>query len=121
MWTYKQSTGELFDANGKLAGNGYSGSPAGKNNPAMQNVPFVGPIPRGAYTVGDPHDSPKTGTFTLDLTPDATNQMFGRDEFRMHGDSIKDPGTASDGCIIMPRTVRDTVWQSVDHRLQVVE
>lgn len=50
--TYRQSTGELLDANGVVIGVGYSGSPAGKNNPAMQNVVDVGPIPQGTYHVG---------------------------------------------------------------------
>jgi hypothetical protein len=44
-WTYKQSTGEL-DHNGAAIGAGYSGHGAGLNNPAMQNVHDVGPIPR---------------------------------------------------------------------------
>jgi hypothetical protein len=54
------------------------------------------------------------------LTPDSTNQMFGRSGFLMHGDGVKDPGAASLGCVIMPHSVREEVWNSNDHDLEVV-
>jgi hypothetical protein len=38
----------------------------------------------------------------------------------MHGDSIKARGCASRGCIILPRSVRELVWQSGDTVLEVV-
>jgi len=122
MWTYEQETGLLRDASMAWIARGYSGAePDGKNNPALQNVPKVGPIPRGEYQIGVPYDSAHTGKYTMSLTPAPANEMFGRDDFRMHGDSIEHPGTASEGCIIMPRPVRERVWNSNDHRLQVVE
>lgn len=40
--------------------------------------------------------------------------------FRIHGDSIRAPGTASHGCIILPRAIRDRIWASGDRALQVV-
>ena len=55
----------------------------------------------------------------MHLWPDAANQMFGRGDFLLHGDSIEHPGCASKGCIIMPRDVRQQVWQSGDRELQV--
>lgn len=121
MWTYHQSSGELYDANNVLAGTGYSGSPAGKNDPSQQDVSCVGPIPRGTYTIGEPFSSSAHGPFCLPLQPDPANQMFGRDGFLMHGDSIEQPGCASEGCVIMPRLVRQNVWGSGDHALSVIE
>ena len=122
MWTYQQSTGQLTDANGTLVATGYSGAPAGKNDPTKQDVVKVGPIPRGNYAIGDPFSSPTHGPFAMHLTPDPANQMFGRDAFLMHGDSLEHPGGASEGCIIMPRPVREQkVWNSGDHTLQVIE
>lgn len=44
-WTYAQETGDL-QQDGKHISTGYSGANEGKNNPAMDNVPNVGPIPR---------------------------------------------------------------------------
>lgn len=120
-WIYEQSTGKLSSTESGYLSTGYSGAPAGKNNPAMQNVPNVGPIPVGRYLIGSPIDSPEHGPFALPLTPDAANQMFGRSGFLVHGDSIPHPGDASEGCIIQPRDARIFVWNSGDRELDVIE
>ena len=39
----------------------------------------------------------------MPLIPSPTNEMFGRSEFLIHGDSLEHPGAASEGCIILPR------------------
>jgi hypothetical protein len=118
-WTYHQQTGELRDASGTSIGTGYSGSPAGKNDPSKQDIPDVGPIPRGEYTIGEPFDSPTHGPYAMHLTPAAGNVMFGRSGFLMHGDSVEHPGAASEGCIIMSPAVRHSLWLSSDHALTV--
>jgi hypothetical protein len=99
---------------------GYSGAGEGKNAPAMQSVHNVGPIPVGLYDIGDPVNTPRHGPFVLPLTPHAENEMFGRSEFLIHGDSIEHPGTASEGCIILNRIVRNTIHDSGDNLLRVV-
>ena len=125
MWTYIQKTGELLH-NGEHVAVGYSGydnpqtGQNGKNNPDLENVPEVGPIPVGQYSIGSPEDTLTHGPFVLPLTPDAANQMFGRDGFLIHGDSVVEPGTASRGCIIMARPVRDEVATSGDAALEVI-
>ena len=69
MWTYAQKTGALL-RNGQAAGTGYSGFDNGKNNPAMQAVSNVGPIPQGSWTiVGPPFNSPDHGPYVLRLEP----------------------------------------------------
>jgi hypothetical protein len=108
MWSYHQRTGEIF-RNGVHVGTGYSGHEAGKNNPDMQHVPRVGPIPVGLYEIGEPFDSKSHGPYVLRLTPHRENQMYGRDGFLMHGDSMLSPGTASLGCIIQSRDVRTLI------------
>ncbi len=46
VWKYSQSTGELLDPDGEQVGKKvYSVAGKGKNNPDMQDVPNVGPIP----------------------------------------------------------------------------
>jgi len=120
MWTYDQPTGQLFH-DGKIIGTGYSGHDDGKNNPASVAVHNVGPIPCGFYTIGEPHDTAKRGPFVLPLEPDAKNEMFGRLGFLIHGDSIKAPGTASEGCIVMARAIREEIWSSNDRRLEVTD
>lgn len=120
MWTYRQSEGTLADSTGKIVGHGYSGHADGLNNPKLQSVRDVGPIPLGLYEIGSPYDSVHHGPYVLPLTPDPTNQEFGRSAFLCHGDSLEHPGQASLGCVIMPRAVRELVHTSGDSRLQVV-
>lgn len=119
MWTYTQKTGWL-SKEGKNVYHGYSGAGEGKNNPAMENVHEVGPIPCGRYSIGAPFNTDSHGPYVLRLTPDPHNIMFGRAGFLIHGDSIKAPGTASQGCIILPRNAREMIHQSGDNELEVV-
>lgn len=119
MWVWDQSSGTM-SRDGLVVGVGYSGADLGKNNPAMESAVGVGPIPTGMWVITDEYDSPHTGPFTLALSPAAGTDTEGRNAFRIHGDSISSPGTASHGCIILPRTVRNTIWTSGDRSLQVV-
>lgn len=119
-FTWSQSYGDISDPGGEVWGSGYSGFGAGKNNPAMQNIHNVGPIPQGWYTIGDPYNSEKLGPFVMDLIQDPENEMFDRDEFRMHGDSISHPGSASEGCIVLDPVTRHKVAASGIKRLQVI-
>lgn len=109
MIRYKISTGELTGEDGVPIGAGYSGQPECKNDPAKCDQHDRGPIPPGMYAIGEPHDTPTHGPFVLPLTPYAGNEMFGRSGFLIHGDSVRSPGTASHGCIIVPRAVRETI------------
>jgi len=119
MWTYGQMTGSLRGSTIGIIARGYAGAGAGKNNPDMDHVPNTGPLPRGKYTIGRPYNSSHS-PYTLRLTPDPKNVMHGRSGFLIHGDSIANPGTASQGCIILPRAVRQKIFESGDHDLQVV-
>lgn len=118
MWTYSQKTGVLSH-DGEFVGRGYAGREAGKNNPEMQNVAATGPLPRGKYLILEPRDSDHVGRYAMPLQPDPANEMFGRSAFYIHGDNIEHPGTASHGCIVQARDVREKVWESHDHELQV--
>lgn len=119
-WTYAQETGELRQ-DGKKVGTGYSGNGKGKNNPEMEDTADTGPIPRGEWIIsGPPEDTKDHGPYVLTLKPAAHTDTFGREGFRMHGDSKEHPGCASEGCIIMPRVVREQVWKSGDRGLEVV-
>lgn len=121
MWKWDQSAGEL-SLDGSFVSRGYSGAGRGKNNPAMQAAQGVGPIPRGRWkivSVGDRPDS--TGPFTIVLEPAPGTDTCGRSAFRIHGDSVANPGSASHGCIILPRPIRNRIWASGDRDLDVVE
>ena len=119
-WTYVIDSGRMYTDSGDLLGVGYSGDPEHKNNPAAQSLADQGPIPTGVYTIGEPEDTADHGPFVLPLTPDPTNEMYGRSAFLIHGDRIGAPGTASKGCIILARDVRNDVWQSGDRTLDVI-
>ena len=99
---------------------GYSGYRKGKDNPGMQNIHDVGPIPRGFWHIGPAHDDPHTGPITMDLIPYPGTETFGRDLFRIHGDSKSDPGNASHGCIILARDIREKIASSSIQLLEVV-
>lgn len=118
-WEYSQSTGDLTRNGAIVATGGYSGKDNGKNNPAMEAVPFVGPIPKGLYTIGKPRDTSNRGPYVLDLTPKG-HSAKGRSEFLIHGDSIKNPGRASEGCIIFPKNIRQKIATSGDNTLKVI-
>jgi len=125
MWTYVQSTGQLLDPAGKLLAIGYSGLGLGKNDPAAQMIPNVGPLPCGIYTMeliadaqGNACDYGDKKAPVLRLIPDSQNVMFDRKGFLMHGDNATH--TASDGCIIQDHTTRVTVSMSTDKKLWVV-
>lgn len=120
MWIYSQSKATMSH-DGFTTMIGYAGNGQGLNNPNAQNIVGHGPLPQGFYIIGSPHDSPHTGLFTLDLTPDESNIMFGRSLFRIHGDNPEMNDSASDGCIILGRTMREAIASSGDNRLQVVE
>lgn len=126
MWTWDQSAGTL-SRNGAVVSRGYSGKGRGKNNPALQAERGIGPLPRGRYRIGTPRTSARTGPFAMDLFPvdatpgDTRHDATGRSAFQIHGDSIKAPGTASSGCIILPRSIREMIWRSGDHVIEVIE
>lgn len=125
MWTWDQSAGRLY-RDGQLVSTGYSGKGRGKNNPALQGVRGVGPIPRGRWRIAELYDSQRVGPYALKLFAvdgvlDDTHAGTGRGAFRIHGDSRVRPGDASNGCIILPRNIRELIWKSGDRDLEVIE
>lgn len=130
MYFYSQSTGRLqHGINNTLTiiGTGYAGgncgkNPEGRNNPAMQGVRMIGPLPRGVYTIGQPIEHTKLGPCAVPLTPDPSNDMMGRSAFFIHADTIT-PGDASEGCIVLGPSIRQRIAASLteDNRITVTE
>lgn len=118
---YVQRTGQVW-LNGALLGVGYAGFGEGKNNPAMERVHDVGPLPVGRYRLEPPGPHPTAGGFVMRLTPLPGTQTYGRSRFMCHGDNV-DPekrGTASHGCIVLARALREAMWASGVRILEVV-
>jgi hypothetical protein len=119
MWIFEQKTGHLLHE-GEYIATGYSGHGDGRCCPEKQSVPQVGPIPVGHYEISGQYQHPAKGPVVMRLTPAPENKMFGRSGFLIHGDSIAKPGTASEGCIILGRPIREKIAKSPDKELLVV-
>jgi RHS repeat-associated protein len=125
-WIYSQSTGQISHQPSATLGGGppqpigtgYSGNGQGLNNPAMQGKPFVGPIPQGDYDIGQATST--KGPLTLPLNPQHGTNTFGRDAFRIHGDNSKGDQSASEGCVVTSRNVRNQIHNSPDRTLRVI-
>ena len=124
-WQYSQSSGQLTYVDNTTGvptpvAQGYSGQGEGLNNPYAANIPNVGPPPLGTYDIGPQRNSPRTGPGVLDLAPRPDTHTFGRSDFQFHGDNRQRNFSASEGCIILPRAVRDRIENSNDSELRVV-
>jgi hypothetical protein len=134
MIIFQISTGTLSAQDGPSAmlvqiGTGYAGNGAAINDPTATAQHAVGPLPVGMYVIGPPQDNPSTGPFSLPLTPDPANVMYGRGDFLVHGGLVNEPcdspsvtpdgnRTASHGCIVTARQVRQVI--ATHSQLQVV-
>lgn len=119
MWTYSQSSG-IVRRDGEVIGTAYSGFGPGLNNPNMEQVRDMGPIPKGLFEFGEPFDTETHGPFVLRLSPIGPTYTFGRSGFLVHGDSLEFPGKASHGCIVAARRIRENVAASGDNQLTVI-
>lgn len=116
-WTYSQTSGRLTQ-NGTFEGTGYSGTGPGRNNPEMQDVPNVGPIPAGTFAIGAAYDDMGgLGPCVMHLDPVGDTDTFGRSLFRIHGDSLNHD--ASHGCVILGPSIRHLIAASNDRMLTV--
>lgn len=120
MYTYYQSTGVLT-RNGVIVGIGHSGNGDGRNNPKMQDVHNVGPLPRGHYKIGawQPFHE-HLGPIVAPLIPQPDDAgslawLLGRGGFYIHGPEL------SEGCIVQDRPVRQSMMTSGDDDLEVVD
>lgn len=117
-WTYRQSTGELLQDD-TFEGTGYSGTGEGHNNPDMQDVHDVGPLPTGTYKIGAAYDDiGALGPCVMALEPSEDMETFGRSAFRIHGDNVQHD--ASHGCIILGPAIRRKIAASADRELVVI-
>lgn len=138
--TYEQSTGLWKSEDGRVLAQCYSGAGEGKNNPDLEQVIDVGPVPVGWYTLQEPEytepgEMSPHGPYVVPLKPDTGNTMFHRGGFLVHGDNVHAPGTGSEGCVIpltgkvdgdvvlVGRMLREALWEhgkTEGCRLQVV-
>lgn len=118
-WIYNSANGNL-SRNGQLVGTGYSGHGDGLDNPAYDGVHNVGPIPTGDWTIGDFFDDPEgKGPVVAHLNPSPLTDTHNRSGFMIHGDNPAMNHSASDGCLIFNRDIRQQIAESGDTDLVV--
>ena len=119
MIYYTQKTGEISEGP-TILGQGYSGNGPGLNNPDMEGTPDVGPIPRGLWQIAAWHDTYEDkGPCVAQLAPVAPFDALGRAGFLIHGDNAAMDQSASHGCIIASREIREALRASGDTQLEV--
>ena len=113
---FSQSTGIITQDNGVVvttlafAGNNYRAdmNPTGikgRNNPLIQDVHCIGPLPQGLYRVGTWGTYHPVGQNAAPLTQIGGN-TYGRSGFFIHGPGANDPMNSSEGCICVPHDDR---------------
>jgi hypothetical protein len=119
MFEFNPKTG-VMTQNGEPLENGdkcYSGTGDGRNNPSMEDVPNVGPIPRGRYRIGMAYDDAHLGPCVMHLDPLPGTNDFNRSAFRIHGNNASND--ASHGCVICGPAMRALINASRDRVLLV--
>jgi len=107
---FSQTTGHVTDDSGTIIAHGYAGNNKdpkhlGKNNPELQGMKCVGPLPQGKYTIGKWGDHGEVGPNSAPLTQ-IEGETFGRNDFLIHGPGGEDPANCSKGCIVIPHDER---------------
>ena len=97
----------------------YSGHAEGLNNPALENVHDIGPIPAGKWRIArwDDHHGDK-GPVVAVLEA-VGHDAYGRSGFLIHGDNSQGNFSASHGCIITGLAIRTTMRDTGDTDLLV--
>jgi RHS repeat-associated protein len=116
-----EKNGEIYvdsDDRSSCAYETYSGYGKGLNNPEMQNAEYIGPLPKGTYTIGEEKEFRTRSGYALgpELIPfDGDIMDTNRDplSFYMHGrskrDVVKNDQTSSEGCPIVAKDCRDRI------------
>lgn len=118
MIYYNQRTG-VITRDSALLGIAYSGHDEGLNNPAMESVRMIGPIPRGLWRMLEPRDSKTTGKYTIPLIM-VRGDSFKRDLFRVHGDNRYVNKSASHGCVVAMYKTRVEMYTTSGDKLITV-
>ena len=113
--TFSQSAGTIVKDDGTVvtsqafAGNDSRpgvnpGHLQGRNNPRLQAVKCIGPLPQGVYRVGEWGTHSVVGQNSAPLTQ-IGGDSFGRGDFFIHGPGA-DYANSSEGCIVIPHDDR---------------
>lgn len=83
-----------------------------------------GPLPAGTYTIGSEQDNVlrngKTRDDSMRLYSDPGTWTYERGGLLIHDDNGVHNHSASEGCIVMDKKIRNKIGNSHDHILRVV-
>jgi len=82
-----------------------------RNNSEFQCIKNRGALPAGRYYMSDGNNR-KTKK-SIRLTPVDISVMCNREGFLIHGDNRDNPGTGSEGCIILTRPSREKILSAI--------
>lgn len=127
MMTYQISTQTYTMADGVTTFQCHSGIGVGLNNPDAVQMVGIGPLPPGTYDLGPWQDGSvygpdwaRLGPHICRLYPRPGDEMYGRDDFAIHGGNGSNPPSDSHGCIVTGPANRMTIDQSGDTVLNVI-
>lgn len=112
VFHFIQSSGafhEVDNTGDTLLGVGYAGRGIGVNSPAHDGVKSVGPLPDGIYIALRAREHQTLGPVAIPLEPSRSTAKRGRSGFYIHGDNSARNRSASSGCIILPRHIRERI------------
>lgn len=120
-FTYRQVDPAIFSDGEELTGSPiYSGHGEGLNNPAMEAVHNVGPIPAGRWHIQSWQDNYENKGSVVAILLPVGHDAHGRSGFLIHGPHADDHFDSSDGCIIAPHSVRQQMRDNGSSDLLVV-
>lgn len=117
MFTFIIRSGEIL-LNGDLFAHGHAGwddgdgiaEPGeGYNDPSMQKVRNIGPLPVGFYSISLPFTHPTIGRLVMRLEPLPGTDTFGRSGFLWHGGGL----SSSQGCLVSSLQSRELAARHV--------
>ena len=119
-FVYEQRTGAFGIINAEFdcpIAEGYSGRGVGLNEPEAEDIPQVGPIPKGVYRLRVMAHI-RFAAPAIHCEPDEetreTLREFGRSGFWIHGDNTRADRSASRGCIILDLHTRRAVASLIE-------
>lgn len=117
---YQITTGKVWLDN-VLIGKAYSGKKEAIGQTDKENVKGVGPIPEGDWHISNWTSDGHLGPVISRLTPIDVPKLYGRSGFYIHGDNKSVNFSASNGCIIMNRKMREKIRDSKASVIKVIK
>ena len=115
VYRYVQTTGVLEVPGTSVSYRCYSGRGLFVNVAGADDLVGEGPIPVGGWMIRSAYNHPRLGPLVFPLVPVAGNTTK-RSGFFIHGDNARRNQSASSGCIVAERWVREAIRSALAYR-----